>query len=797
MSTDMRGQGDGGDLFIKATELVEVLGTEEPGTYSSMGADVSFGGIGNPGNLTIETKKLVIISSQVGTATNGKGNAGNVTVKASESVEIYGKISSTNSDPTKPLIINPAGLFAQVNTQGEGNGGNLKVETPSLSIGDGGKIQVAVFGKGDAGNLKIRAADIDIYDTPGKADFFQGGIFAGFQVDNDESTKPPQGDFGGIITIETDRLRVRNGGAVTVLTEGEGNAGRLQINAKDYIEVYGKVTTATTNSIFTSKISGEATKDSTGNGGTVILNTDKLIVRDSGNISASTSSIGKAGDILLNTNTLTVASGGEILAFTEGSGNGGTITVNAAKEINLGIGVQDFVPVLSVETSGAGKAGDIFVTTPILTLSDTARITATATATATNSSGGGSISLNASKMNLAGIVGVFAETQGESPAGTLRLQSDNNKSTLDLTLAPGSKISASTSGSANGGDLLVSAPQAINISGQGKLAVETTDTGNAGNIEISTQKLTLSDGVQISASTSSSGKAGNINLNVGENITITGSGTGLFASTSENSTGKGGSIIIDPRIMKIRDGATISTNSQGEGIGGDIKLTAGSLTLDNGKISAETRSSKGGNITLNVQDLLLLRNGSQISTTAGTAFAGGDGGNINFDGKFIVAIPNENSDISADAFAGNGGNIQINAQGIFGIESRAKPTDKSDITASSEQGISGAINLNQPDNSSLQNSFSQLSPNVIDTNALIANSCIARGSKKQENSFTITGSGALRNSPGDVLISTYSTGDVRNVEPTSQTWKKGDPIIEPQGLYRLSDGQLLLSRTCS
>ncbi|BAY93820.1 MULTISPECIES: S-layer family protein [unclassified Tolypothrix] len=166
-------------------------------------------------------------------------------------------------------------------------------------------------------------------------------------------------------------------------------------------------------------------------------------------------------------------------------------------------------------------------------------------------------------------------------------------------------------------------------------------------------------------------------------------------------------------------------------------------------------------------------------------------------GKFIVAIPNENSDISANAFTGKGGNIQINAQDIFGIESRAKPTDLSDITATSEQGISGVINLNQPDNSSIQNSFSQLSPNVIDTNTLIANSCIARGSKRQENSFTITGSGALRNSPGDALISTYSTGDVRGVESTSRPWKKGDPIIEPQGLYRLPDGQLLLSRACS
>ncbi|MCF2148909.1 hypothetical protein IQ276_021265 [Desmonostoc muscorum LEGE 12446] len=192
-----------------------------------------------------------------------------------------------------------------------------------------------------------------------------------------------------------------------------------------------------------------------------------------------------------------------------------------------------------------------------------------------------------------------------------------------------------------------------------------------------------------------------------------------------------------------------------------------------------------------------MRRGSGISTTAGTAQSGGDGGNININSRFIVAIPQENSDITANAFTGTGGNIEINSQGIFGIESRPKPTEKSDITASSELGFAGVITIKIPDNSSIQNSFTELFP-FIDTNALIANSCISWGTKRQENSFTITGSGGLPSSrPGVLLVSTYATSEVRGVETTSRPWKKGDPIIEPQGLYRLNNGQLLLSRECS
>ncbi|MDJ0675288.1 MAG: filamentous hemagglutinin N-terminal domain-containing protein [Calothrix sp. MO_167.B42] len=374
------GQGDGGDLFIKATELVEVLGTEEPGKSSNISASVLPGGTGDAGDFTIETKKLVIRNSQVGNSTFGKGNAGNLTVKASESVDIIGKVFSENTDnPTQP-IRNPSGLFSQVNTSGEGNSGNLTVETPRLSVGNGGKIQVAVFGKGNAGNLFIRAADIDIYDTPGKADFFQGGIFAGFQVDEDETEVPPSGDFGGTVTIETDRLRVRDGGAVTVFTEGDGNAGILKINAKEFIEVYGEVNTATTNDIFTSKISAEATPESTGNSGTVTLNTNKLIVRDSGKITAENLGQGKeAGNIDIQV--------GELLLLRRG----GTISTNSAQDtdggnININTGVLVAFPnensdITSNAVRGTGgridiKALGIFGIEPRDALTDLSDITA-------------------------------------------------------------------------------------------------------------------------------------------------------------------------------------------------------------------------------------------------------------------------------------------------------------------------------------------------------------------------------------------------------------------------------------
>lgn len=99
---------------------------------------------------------------------------------------------------------------------------------------------------------------------------------------------------------------------------------------------------------------------------------------------------------------------------------------------------------------------------------------------------------------------------------------------------------------------------------------------------------------------------------------------------------------------------------------------------------------------MQVPDSSLLRN-SRISTTAGNNREGGDGGNITIYSGFIIAVPEENSDISANAFTGRGGRVDVKAQGIFGIEFRDRPTSLSDITASSQFGVDGVVKINTLD----------------------------------------------------------------------------------------------------
>ncbi|WP_414625225.1 hypothetical protein [Calothrix sp. CCY 0018] len=122
-----------------------------------------------------------------------------------------------------------------------------------------------------------------------------------------------------------------------------------------------------------------------------------------------------------------------------------------------------------------------------------------------------------------------------------------------------------------------------------------------------------------------------------------------------------------------------------------------------------------------------------------------------------------------------------------------------DVDASGS--ISSGTVSGQTDPSFLQNSLIELPQNQIDTETLIANSCVVR-SNQRNGTFYIIGSQGFPYRPGDAVPSKYSAIEVQPVpNNTSSTkprrrWKMGDPIVEPNGVYRLENGRRILSREC-
>lgn len=116
-----------------------------------------------------------------------------------------------------------------------------------------------------------------------------------------------------------------------------------------------------------------------------------------------------------------------------------------------------------------------------------------------------------------------------------------------------------------------------------------------------------------------------------------------------------------------------------------------------------------------------------------------------------VAWAGEHSDITANAFRGNGGHITIRTNAIFGLQYRPQLTPLSDITASSQFGLSGIVaitTLNVDPNRGLV----ALPVNLTDPSQQISQDC-KPGSKTSASSFVTTGRGGIPLSPDEPLES--------------------------------------------
>jgi filamentous hemagglutinin family protein len=435
----------------------------------------------------------------------------------------------------------------------------------------------------------------------------------------------------------------------------------------------------------------------------------------------------------------------------------------------------------------------------------------------TSGDAGGSIHLQGKTVALSGYLArLLSLTTGDGDGKGINITTDN------LILEDSAQVITSTLSNGKGGNLTVNASKSVDLIGGYTLPSvytglfsQTFADGNAGNIRINTGRLRIQNGAQVLAGSGfleansqllpATGDGGNVTVNASKSVELIGTSpidnpSSLSARTLEY--GNGGKVNITTDQLIVRDGAELTVNvnvpqnviplgdTSKLGTPGALEITANSILLDNkGKLSAETDLGQGGDVTLNVQDLLLMRRNSQISTNAGTARAGGDGGNISINAPngFIVAAPLENSDITANAFSGSGGKVTINAKSIFGFTPRTRAdlvrllqTEDStkldssqlqtnDITAFSQENtsLSGTIQINSPDVDPSKG-LVELPVNLVDVSQQIAASCDS-GEKIAKGSFIATGRGGIASNPIEPLTADAVLADWITLEPEQES----------------------------
>ncbi|MEH2258245.1 two-partner secretion domain-containing protein [Nostoc sp.] len=360
VSASTIGAGKGGNLAVTA-DSVQVFGRSSDGRYSALAAQSQ--GIGNAGNLTINTRELLIRDGAfVSTGTFNAGKGGNLTVTA-DNVQVIGGFSI---------------LSTQANLGGStGDGGDLTINTRELLIRDGAQVSASTFGAGKGGNLAVTADSVQVIAdsvqvTDSSTDSrISTGLFA-------SADRGSTGD-GGDLIINTRELLIRDGAEVNASTFGAGKGGNLAVTANS-VQVIGRSRDGRTGSF----LSAGADQGSTGDGGDLRINTRELLIQDGAFIYTGTIGAGKGGNLAVSANSVQVV---------------GTSTDD---RINTG---------LFASSSGKAKAGDIIVDANSIVLNNATKINADTTG------GGGNIFLNSPLLLLRRGSSITTNASGDNITG--------------------------------------------------------------------------------------------------------------------------------------------------------------------------------------------------------------------------------------------------------------------------------------------------------------------------------------------------------------------------------------------
>ena len=802
--------GNAGNIEIVATGKVNL-------DFSTVTSRVNREAFGDGGNINLTAGELAVTNgTSIDAGTVGTGNGGLINLNA-EKVIFDGMVAGFRSEARTDVVVERA----------VGHGGEIAIAADSLAVTNGARLLANTAGLGNAGNVNLTAHTVAL-DNNSRI----SAVAVRDSVGN-----------GGDINIDTDILQLTNDSTLSTGSNGQGDAGSVSITATNQITFDGN------SAIITSV--GRTLDNQTRNSGNIEIATDMLeltngatfsagnigLEGDSGKITIAAntvrlegngseirnqrfSGLGDGGEIEIVTGSLEIVRGAGVVSEFTGNGTGGNINIAARDSIQIdGSGSRIstvFAAPSRPEFEEGGEAGDINITTTSLQLINRADIT-TSTLAKGNAGNINIIASEAVKLDGGTFIVSDVSLAGRGNGGDIDI------ATSSLELTNSSTINANTAGQGNAGNIFVRQADSISLQGNSVISaqVRSNAIGEGGTIDLETGSLALTDGSQLRTLTEGTGAAGDIQINAADFVTISGIGSngfssGLFTQTESAATAGditittanltlGGATQLSPMARETNsNGAQISTLSEAEGDAGNIFLNlSGTLSATDSEIIATATEASGGIVNVIANNILLRNSDLQTNVFSGA----GGGGNINLTANSIVGF--DDSDILSFARDGRGGNITLDTPAFFSESFRlaASGADPANLDGNNRGDVnaSGAVNgiIILPDVSFIYNSLPEFPENIIDTDRLIANSCIVPSNNSSRGNFFVTGAGALPQRPGDLRLSPYPTGTVRGV-PHSRTgdssgtssWKKGDPILEPTGVYQLPNGKLIMSREC-
>ena len=545
--------GSGGDIVIAAGEtVVEDGSVEATGNAGAAGGGIAITG----GRLEVRGGSgQVLTSHRLSTAT-----------QAGEGIDVQ---------VTEEVVVAGGGLIA-TETVASNEGGDIRIEAPRIEVtGEdatamrGSTVQAITTASGDGGSVALVADDILVAGGPTNE---RAGIVQAFVASTATGN-------GGDLTVETGRLEAREGAQLSTLSQGSGNAGSIDVKARDEVALTGETRVAglTTPSGLFSRAEGN------GNAGNVAVEAPTIRVEDGAEVSARALGSGLSGDVLLEAARLVRVSGaGEQVSVVTSrgiDGNGGDIDVRTGRlEVSNG-GVMD------VSTAGVGEGGTLTVRAGSVFVGGAGRgqpARLGAQADSTGNAGGIDIEASTVAIGRDGQVTALSRGIGGNP-GDIRITAGN--------IAVQGEVTAESDNGA-GGNVSLAAAGALAVDG-GSISARSRGGGDAGTIRMSAGVLTTRN-AQIT--TDSEAFGGNIEIFAGQLVNLENTLLSANSRGGANATGlAGGNIFIDPPAVIINN-STITANGFGNANGGNLTLVGNPLLISGDSLlSASSQFGAQGN----------------------------------------------------------------------------------------------------------------------------------------------------------------------------------------------------------
>lgn len=436
---------------------------------------------------------------------------GEITVQASDRITFSGK--STYLPTVEPfasanIATLPSSAYVETGSLdpveiSSQNPSRLSLIAPTLSFSAGAQAGLGVAGTEESGTVFVKA---DLLEADGDTPSSFSGLYAAVLGSRNGTGS------SGTLTIDTDILRLTNGAQILNSTFGPGDAGSIRIQGAQSVEVVGLGVAGP------SSIQSAVETPFSGSGGSIQIETDRLLVADGGQISTSTKSTNPAGNLTINAresielrgqveqgrsglfaSALSAKRGDQVFPA-EGAGGNILITTGQLQVLEgatINVSNKPSNPNSTSTAPGLGTAGNLTI------VADTAQLNNALITAETVNGNTANISMTVSKLSLAQGSQITTNATGQDGAGgSITINSGT------VSLRENSLIAANAAASA-AGNISITATDANTLSlNQSRITAE----GGDGNIFLRSPRIILTNQSLISANGLDTAQGGNILL---------------------------------------------------------------------------------------------------------------------------------------------------------------------------------------------------------------------------------------------------------------------------------------------